>query len=126
MKRILTIFSILFVATFIGCYYDNEEKLYPELNTDCDLTTVTFSGTVKPILQASCYTCHSNSNYLSAGGGIKLENHADVKTMAESGKLMGAVKHESGFIPMPNGGGKLSNCEISKLQQWVDNQMPNN
>ena len=126
MKRILTILLILWVATITGCYYDNEEKLYPVLSTDCDLTTVTFSGTIKPILQASCYTCHSNANYLSAGAGIKLENHPDLKAMAESGKLMGAVRHESGFIPMPHGGGKLSDCEISKLQQWVENQMPNN
>ena len=126
MKRIFTILSILFIATIGGCYYDSEEKLYPVLSTECNLTDVSFSGTVKPILQASCYNCHSNSNYLSSGGGIKLENHADLKTMAESGKLMGSVTHASGFLPMPKGGGKLSDCEISQLQKWVDNQMPNN
>lgn len=126
MKSIRSILLFLSVATMAGCYYDSEEKLYPVISTDCDLTAVTFSGTVKPILQASCYTCHSNSNYLNSGAGIKLENHADLKTMAESGRLMGAVKHESGFVPMPQGGGQLSDCEISQLQQWIDNQTPNN
>jgi len=126
MKPLRSILLILSVATFAGCYYDSEEKLYPVLSTDCDLTAVTFSGTVKLILQASCYTCHSNSNYLNAGAGIKLENHADLKAMAESGRLMGAVNHESEFVPMPQGGGQLSDCEISQLQQWIDDQTPNN
>lgn len=126
MKRIGTVLYILFITILSGCYYDNEEKLYPVLDTSCNLDNVTFSGTVKPILQASCYTCHSNANSLNSGGGIKLENHADVQTMAKSGKLMGAVNHASGFLPMPQNGNKLPDCEISKLQRWVDNQTPNN
>ena len=34
---------------------------------------------------------------------------------------MGAITHATGFIPMPNGGGKLADCEISQLQKWIDN-----
>jgi uncharacterized membrane protein len=126
MKRLAFIIIILVAATISGCYYDSEEKLYPVLDTSCNLDNVTFSGTVKPILQASCYRCHSNANTLNLGGGIKLENHTDVQSMANSGKLMGVVTHASGFIPMPQEGGKLSDCEISQLQRWVDNQTPNN
>lgn len=126
MKRASTILFIIVVCIMTSCYYDNEEKLYSELNTNCDLENVTFSATIKPILQASCYTCHSNANYLNSGGGIKLENHADVQTMVNNGKLMGSVTHASGFIHMPKDGAKLPDCEISQLQKWVDNQAPNN
>ena len=125
MKRILSILLIIFVATMAGCYYDNAEKLYPVISTTCDLTNVTFSGTVKPILQASCFSCHSNSNASSSGGGIMLENYADLKSSA-SGRLMGAVNHVSGYSAMPKGGGKLTDCEISQLQKWIDNGVLNN
>ena len=126
MKSILRILLVLSVATIAGCYYDSEEKLYPVIPTSCDLKNVTYSATVKPILQASCYTCHSNANYANKGAGFKLENYADVLTLVQNGKLMGSVKHLSGFLPMPNSGGKLSDCEISQLQKWIDNKTPNN
>ncbi|HLN73020.1 MAG: hypothetical protein ACM3O8_01280 [Methylococcaceae bacterium] len=125
MKKILTLILILFVTTLSNCYYDSEEKLYPVLSTSCDLENVTFAATIKPILQASCYTCHSNSNYVNQGSGIKLENYDDVKIQASS-RLMGSIKHEPGYIPMPNGGGKLPDCEINQIQKWIDNGMPNN
>jgi uncharacterized membrane protein len=126
MKRILTILLIIFVGAIAGCFYDTEEQLYPELSTTCDLSNVTFAATVKPILQASCLSCHSNSKAVSSGGGVKLENYADVQTQVKSGQLMGTINHASGFQAMPQGGGKLTDCEISKLQRWIDNGTLNN
>jgi uncharacterized membrane protein len=126
MKRILIILLITFVATITGCYYDSEEALYPTVSTTCDLTTVTFATTVKPILQASCLSCHSNSKAASSGSGIKLENYSDVVITTKNGQLMGSIKHSNGYVAMPNGGGKLTDCEISKLQKWIDNGMLNN
>jgi len=98
MNRILKTTMFLIIVFTTGCYYNNEEKLYPVVSTDCNLTEVTFSGTIKPILQATCFTCHSNSNYLNSGGGIKLENYADIKIMAGNGKLMGAVKEYLRYV----------------------------
>jgi hypothetical protein len=92
MKKVLSLLSIVFLSTLTGCYYDSEEALYPTLSTSCDQTNVTFSGTVKPILQASCLSCHSNSKASSSGGGIRLEAYADVLASVNSGRLMGAVK----------------------------------
>jgi len=126
MKQILKT-AIFTLTIFIsGCYYDNEEKLYAEVSTTCDLSNVTFAASVKPILQASCFSCHSNSNANNSGGGIKLENYADVQIQAKNGKLMGTVKHASGYQAMPQGGGKLTDCEISQLQKWIDNGTLNN
>lgn len=126
MKRILIILLVIFVAPVTGCYYDSEEALYPTLSTTCDLTNVTFSATVTPILQASCFSCHSNANAASSGSGIKIQNYADVVTLAKNGKLMGTITHASGYQAMPQGGGKLSDCEISKIQKWIDNGTLNN
>lgn len=125
MKPIIKIALILFIAILTGCYYDSEERLYPNLSDPCEDTTVTFSGTVTQILQP-CLSCHSNAAAgAGEGRGIKLENYADVLKVIQSGQLMSAVRHESDF-PMPPGGGKLPDCEISQLQKWIDNQTPNN
>lgn len=125
MKNIIKITLFLLIASITGCYYDTEEKLYPDISSPCDDTIVTFSGTVKSILNA-CQTCHSTSDAVSSGGGIKLENYADVVKTVTNGKLMGSIRHETGYVPMPNGGGKLSDCEISQLQIWIDNGTLNN
>lgn len=126
MKRLKHILLIIFVATVTGCYYDSEEKLYYEVSTTCDLSNVTFGATVKPILQASCLSCHSNAKAAKDGAGIKIENYSDVQTLAKSGVLMAVINHKPGNSPMPLGGSKLSNCEISKLQKWIDNGTLNN
>jgi len=126
MKQIHKTILLLLIAFLPGCYYDSEEKLYPQLSTSCDLTNVTYAATVTPILQASCYSCHSNSNAASSGGGVKIQNYADVVILANNGKIMGTINHASGFQAMPQGGGKLADCEISQLQKWIDNGKLNN
>lgn len=125
MKKIIKITLILLMAVISGCYYDTEERLYPKISSPCDDTVVTFSSTVTSILH-SCQTCHSNSNATSSGGGVKLQNYADVVTLINNGKLMGSIRHDNGYIAMPQGGGKLSDCEINQLQKWIDNKTPNN
>lgn len=125
MKQIIKITLILLMAVISGCYYDTEERLYPKISSPCDDVVVTFSSTVTSILH-SCQTCHSNSNATSSGGGVKLQNYADVVTLINNGKLMGSIRHDNGYIAMPQGGGKLSDCEISQLQKWIDNKTPNN
>jgi len=125
MKLTLKLFLILIIATIAGCYYDSEERLYPKLSNPCNDSVVTFSGTVTSILQP-CQSCHSNSNAVGSGSGIKLQNYSDIMIQISNGKLMGSVNHTNGYIPMPNGGGKLPQCEIDQLQKWIDNQSPNN
>jgi cytochrome c5 len=113
------------MASLYGCYNDSIERLYPKVSNPCDDTTVTFSSTVTTILQP-CQSCHSNSNASSSGSGIKLENYADIMVSVKNGKLMGSINHTNGFVAMPNGGGKLPDCEIAQLQKWIDNNTPNN
>ena len=126
----LRIFILLF---FIGssiiltkCYYDSEEYLYPELSTSCDTSNYSYSGVIKPILQANCLSCHSNASAASLGANVKLEDYADVKKEVDFGSLIGAVKHLNGYVPMPYNGGSLSSCNITLIQKWVDAKAPNN
>jgi hypothetical protein len=127
MKTLITIVVFSFFA-LSSCYYDNQEFLYPQISTSCDTTNYTFSGGVAPILQNSCLSCHSNSSAASYGGGIKLEDYTDVKARALDGKLLGTIKHSSGYTPMPypSGTSQLENCKITIIQKWVDAGEPNN
>lgn len=90
---------------------------------DCDTINVTFSGTIWPIIQGRCYGCHSGS---SPSGGVSLQNHQDIAMVAVSGRLLGAVKHQPGYAPMPPSGPQLTNCQINQIKKWIENGTPNN
>ncbi len=85
-------------------------------DTACDTTSVTFAGNVAPILQKYCYGCHNSSNSL---GGIDLTNFNQLTLLGGNGSLLGAIRQEPGYIPMPLGGNKLSNCEIETIAIWI-------
>jgi hypothetical protein len=105
-----------------GCYYDVEEELYPN-NAPCDTTNVTFSLSVKPILDADCNSCHGST---SPQGGIILDTYNGVLNHVNSGALLGAIRHDNGFLAMPQGGSKLSNCKIQTIEKWVADGALNN
>lgn len=128
MKILIPIGAILIFISFSGCYYDSQEFLYPQINNSCDTTNVTFSGSVAPILSNNCLSCHSNNSAAAFGNNIKLQDYADVKLRVDDGKLIGSIKHTSGFKPMPYpaGNAQLESCKLTIIQKWVNAGAPNN
>lgn len=119
-KTVLLLLIALAVALSLqGCYYDVEEELYPEV---CDLSQVTYTLSVKPILDSYCTGCHSTAN---AQGGVILDSYLKAKQAVDSRNLLGAIKHTSSF-PMPKGLPKLSNCKISTIEKWINEGALNN
>ena len=116
------------VALFSGivliqsCYYDVEEELYPS-NVACDTLNVTYNNSVKSIIDANCNVCHSQS---AAQGGVVLDTYSTLKGFGVSGALLGVIRHESGYSPMPKGGAKLNDCNIAKIEKWVASDYPEN
>jgi hypothetical protein len=123
MKKVLSLSAIIALLC-LTCYYDNEEYLYPVLNNACDTTFVTFTGTISVMLSNNCLSCHSNSTAANFGNNIRLEDYTDVKTSSQ--RVLGSIKQESGFSPMPKGGAKLNECLIAQFGIWVKNGTPNN
>lgn len=103
------------MAVFNSCYYDIEEELYP-YDVACDTVDVSFSADIVPILTTNCYACHDQAN---AFGGVVLDNYTAVKNAVNNSTLLGVVRHTAGFSPMPKGGNKLLDCEISKIETWI-------
>ncbi len=90
---------------------------------DCDTTVFTYSGAVSPLMNTFCKGCHNPS---SLGGGIDVSTYTSVKTIALNGKLMGSIQHKAGFIAMPQGSTKLSDCRIEQIQKWISAGSLNN
>jgi len=111
-------------CTFQACTYHNEEELYGNAAINpCDTVTVTYALDVQPVLQSNCYSCHNQS---LSSGGINLDGYNQTKAIAQSGRLVGAISHATGFSPMPKSGSKLSDCTITKISRWVEAGMPQN
>ena len=89
----------------------------------CDTIDVKYSNQVKTLLSNKCVGCHNSA---STGGGINLDTYAGASTVALNGRLIGSVSHSTGYIQMPQGGSKLSDCEIKIFQLWIDAGAPNN
>ncbi len=123
MNKLIMIAGLFGVLLLSSCYYDNMEDLYPDTGGVCDTTNVTFSQTVLPVLQSHCTGCHSGS---APSGNISIVNYNDVVLLVHSGRLLGTIRHEQGYSPMPKGGNKLSNCDIAKLEKWISDGMPDN
>lgn len=111
----------LALLTAGGCYYDVEEELYP--SEECDTANVTYSADISPAIQNNCLVCHSNAARL---GNITLEGYDNLKAQVNNGRLLGAIKHQPGFAPMPDGLPQLDACLIARIEQWITDGAPNN
>ena len=91
--------------------------------TDCDLTDITYSGSVWPIIQNSCTGCHSGPD---PQGSLSLTNYTEIAQIAQNGYLNGVINHLPDFVAMPYNGQQLSICKIDIIQDWIDQGYPNN
>lgn len=112
---------LLLSMTISACYYDVEEEIYP--STECDTIDVTYSVDVVNILKNNCYVCHDQA---TNEGNVTLEGYDRLKTYATNGKLLGVIKHLPGFPEMPQNAPQLPECNIAKIEQWVNDGALNN
>ena len=115
MRMIVTIAPVLLLA---GCYYDKEELLYPA--SFCDLTDVSYSATIGPLVQNSCATpgCH-----VAGGTGTgNFTSYAGVNAAVANGTLRSQVLVDRTMPPT----GPLSDCDMQQIALWLDAGALNN
>ncbi len=118
------IYKLIFVLLIVlasSCTYYNEEELYPDQS--CDTSNISYTNDIKPVFQASCYTCHYDK---VTYGNLDLSNFTDIQRVVDNGNLLRNIKQEPGGIAMPQGAAKLPDCTILKIEQWVNMGIPNN
>jgi hypothetical protein len=114
MRTTTLLLLALGILAVQGCYYDNEEDLYP--NSFCDTTNVTYANTIDPIIQGKCAIpgCH----VLHGDGTGDFTNFGQFSQLVASGRVLRSIKHLPNGIAMPPSGA-LRACEIRKIEIWI-------
>lgn len=120
--------NFFIISSTQSCKYNVESKLYPTSGTTtCDSLSAKFATFVSPLMVSKCATsgCH---NATTASAGVNLDGYTNIKNYISrsSTVFFGSIKHSSGFLSMPQGGSKLADCDITKLQLWVNAGLLNN
>lgn len=123
-KSSLCISTVAFLVLFSACKKENVEDINKGFNL-CDTTNVRYATTIVSIMNTSCATqgCHATG---SNAANLSLDKYVDVKRVADNGKLLKVINHQSGVVPMPSGAPKLDECSLAKIKKWVDDGALNN
>lgn len=96
-----------------SCYYDVEEELYP--GGGCETANMSYTNDIIPILTNNgCLGCHGDLATLDLTG------YQDLKIYADNGALLGSIRHENGYRPMPDNMPKIDQCDIDKIAAWIE------
>lgn len=122
MKKRIIVYLTGGIILLSACYKNSLEEL--SNSTDCDVSNISYSKDIKPILNISCNIsgCHNTNSTQT----FSLEKFDEVKAEAESGLLLKSINHEAGVSPMPKNVSKLTDCHINKITAWVNAGTPNN
>ena len=128
MKKFLPpvalILPVIF-GLFSSCESNSVEELFPVV---CDsVDTVSYSQYIAPLFVSSCgasnMSCHVSGS--SGGSTVVLDSYLSV-TSTDTTLLLASIHHRPGAKPMPRNAGKLNDCNIGKIEQWLRSGSPNN
>ncbi|HEX2618408.1 MAG TPA: c-type cytochrome domain-containing protein [Flavobacteriales bacterium] len=89
----------------------------------CDMTNVTYAGTIRPIIINKCQGCHSGAQ---PQGGLDFSSYADLADVAGDGRLAGAIQHQAPYTSMPPSGNPLPACQVEQILLWISDGALNN
>lgn len=113
------VYMVIILSTS-SCYYFNKEELY-ELD-ECIIDNMSYSNDISPIMKTYCNICHNKDN---KSGGVRTDGYEELKIIANNKKLLGSIKHLDGYSGMPRNSEPLSDCNISKIEAWIEQGMVN-
>ncbi|MGB0177052.1 MAG: hypothetical protein ACPF9D_07795 [Owenweeksia sp.] len=93
------------------------------LNLDCDAcdtTNLSYNNGIKVIFDQNCVSCHGSSN---PQAGRSLTTYQEVQDAILNTNLLQRINAEPGAPVMPQGG-KMPQCNIDKIEIWVNNGLP--
>ncbi len=126
MKKIFLYSSALSVLFLLlnGCYKDKADKLYPSV-AGCDTTAISYASDIVPILSKNCLDagCHTAAN---PSGAIQLNDYANTVLTVPNNRLINALKWTAGGSKNMPASGKINDCDINKVQAWINRGAKNN
>ncbi|MFD2892857.1 c-type cytochrome [Flavobacterium chuncheonense] len=113
MKFSTKIKAIVILLILTSCTNDSPDDLIPVKETQI----VTYSNTVKSIIQNNCVSCHAETP--QNGAPMALTSYALVKDAVLNRGLIDRISREQGAPGMmPNGGTRLPQAVINQVIQW--------
>jgi len=107
------------IACF-SCVYNKKEAVTPSSNNNVNdgnpTIPVSFKNDISPIIQNNCISCHGI--YGDLGSYTNLNKYT-TSTSGKASELEGRIKGMEGWNKMPQGG-SLSQLEINKITQWIN------
>jgi hypothetical protein len=125
MKKIFVTLALLLPFVLTSCYYDKYQDLYgPAIKglPSADTAGV-YSTNVQKIFAENCISCHNDQ---LSSGGHSFSTWQKANETARSGRLLGAIKWQPGYIAMPQGGNKLDSMKIIAIENWMSQGAPDN
>jgi hypothetical protein len=120
MNRLkLTLFIIPFALLQYGCTNESTSDLID----GSVVGEITYTNTIKGIIENNCYACHTNPP--QNGAPMHLTTYEDVKNAVLNRGLLDRISRAQGAPGMmPNGGTRLPQPTIDKIFQWAQNGLP--
>lgn len=114
----VAVLSLAALLCSVGCEEDSN-------NDSCTGVLATYSTTVKLHLDGNCALsgCHVAPD---PKAGFDFSNYATASAIAKSqgSKMLCAIQHEAGCMPMPPTGVMLDASVIKVLECWIQNGAP--
>jgi len=108
MKGKMLLAAMVVLLSVLAC---KKDKTPP---AEC-VDAISFAVDVEPLIVANCSTsgCHD----ASAAGGYDLTSYVGIA--ANAPRILNVINHDAGFVPMPQGGDKLADSLIQKVDCWI-------
>ncbi len=109
MKKIWIPLTLCVALMIVSCSTDEETEMQP-------VNDVTYSGTVKAIIDANCTTCHGDP--ILNGAPMDLLTREAVKEAIQNRNLIGRV--EDGSMP-PGNASDFTPEQVQAIKDWEAN-----
>jgi hypothetical protein len=113
-----TLLILLFFGLLSACTFQNEEEYFEHYN--CNTDSISYDS-VTVVFKNICLQCHSTS--FTRRDGIFFDNYELTKASINTGLVLPAIKH-AGPYKMPYNMDKLSDCQIERIEAWIEDGMP--
>ena len=120
MKRIKTCVLTVLILIAMGCTNDSDSDL---LNNTPENELVTYTETIKSIMDQKCNNCHGA--VFTNGAPMSLHTFETVKNAVINRGLIDRITRtegQSGFMPI--GAAKLPQTQIDQIIQWQNEGFP--
>ncbi len=113
-SKIFPIVTVLFLL--LGCTNDSES----DLTNNTVPSTVTYTNTIKSIIDNNCISCHGNTP--SGGAPMSLTTYQNVKDAVINRGLIDRISRVQGASGMmPLGGTRMPQSSINQVIDWKNN-----